>query len=146
MRNNIEAWFEEDEEVFVHPRDPYHRVDVLESSRHVRVSVNGEVVAETRRPKVLFETALPPRYYIPPEDVRTDLLVETETRTGCPYKGFASYWAVEACGERVEDLVWGYPQPIPGAEKIRDHLCFFDERVDVEVDGEAQKRPRTAWS
>ena len=142
----MDAWFEEDEEVFVHPRDPYHRVDVLESSRHVRISVNGEVVAETRRPKVLFETALPPRYYIPPEDVRTDLLVPTETETGCPYKGFASYWAVEAGGERVEDLVWGYPRPIPGAEKIRDHLCFFDERVDVEVDGETQERPRTAWS
>ena len=142
----MDAWFEEDEEVFVHPRDPYHRVDVLESSRHVRVSVNGEVVAETRRPKVLFETALPPRYYIPPEDVRTDLLVPTETETGCPYKGFASYWAVEAGGERVEDLVWGYPRPIPGAEKIGDHLCFFDERVDVEVDGEARERPDTEWS
>ena len=78
---------------------------MLESSRHVRVRVNGEVVAETRRPRVLFETALPPRYYIPPEDVRADLLVSTETQTGCPYKGFASYWSVEAGGELVEDLV-----------------------------------------
>jgi len=142
----MEAWFEEDEEIFVHPRDPYHRVDVLDSSRRVKVSVNGEVVAETRRPKVLFETALPPRYYIPPEDVRTDLLVPTETQTGCPYKGVASYWSVEAGGERVEDLVWGYPGPISAVEKIRDHLCFFDEKVDVEVDGEAQERPQTPWS
>jgi uncharacterized protein (DUF427 family) len=142
----MDVWLEEDEEVFVHPRDPYHRVDVLESSRHVKVSVNGEVVAETRRPKLLFETALPPRYYIPPEDVHTERLVPTETRTGCPYKGFASYWSVEAGGERVEDLVWGYPGPIPAVEKIRDHLCFFDEKVDVEVDGEVQERPQTQWS
>jgi uncharacterized protein (DUF427 family) len=86
----MDKWLEEDEEVFGHPHDPYHRVDVLESSRHVRVSLNGEVVAETKRPKILFETGLPPRYYIPPEDVRTDLLVPSETKTVCPYKGVAS--------------------------------------------------------
>lgn len=142
----MDAWFEEDEEVFVHPRDPYHRVDVLESSRHVRVTVNGEVAAETERPKVLFETGLPPRYYFPEEDVRTDLLVPSEKETGCPYKGFASYWSVEAGGERVEDLVWCYPGPIEGVEKIRDHLCFFNEKVDLEVDGEKQERPETQWS
>lgn len=144
--NAMDSWLEEDEEVFVHPRDPYHRVDVLQSSRHVRVTVNGEVVAETQRPKVLFETALPPRYYIPPEDVRTDLLTPTDRHTGCPYKGAASYWSVEAGGEVVENLVWGYPKPITAVEKIRDHLCFFNEKVDLEVDGEAQPRPRTQWS
>jgi uncharacterized protein (DUF427 family) len=101
----MDAWFEEDEEVFVHPRDPYHRVDVLESSRHVRVSVDGEVVAETDCPMVLFETGLPPRYYIPPEDVREDVLVPSDKQTQCPYKGIASYHSVKVGDETAEDLV-----------------------------------------
>jgi uncharacterized protein (DUF427 family) len=119
---------------------------VLQSSRHLKVRVNGEVVAETERPKILFETGLPPRYYIPPEDVRMDLLEGSEKTTRCPYKGVASYYSVEAGGERVEDLVWYYPEPIPEAPKIRGLLCFFNEKVDLEVDGEAQERPRTQWS
>ena len=142
----MDAWYEEDEEVFVHPRDPYHRVDILESSRHVKVSVNGEVVAETKRPKILFETGLPPRYYIPPEDVREDVLLESEKTTRCPYKGIASYYSVEAGGDRVEDLVWYYPEPIAEAAKIKGHLAFFNEKVDLEVDGEEQERPKTQWS
>jgi uncharacterized protein (DUF427 family) len=142
----MDHWYEEDEEVFVHPRDPYHRVDVLESSRHVKVTVNGEVVAETDRPKILFETGLPPRYYIPPEDVREDVLAASEKTTQCPYKGIASYYSVEAGGKRVEDLVWYYPEPIPEAPKIKGLLCFFNEKVDLEVDGEEQERPRTQWS
>jgi uncharacterized protein (DUF427 family) len=142
----MDHWYEEDEEVFVHPRDPYHRVDILESSRHLEVRVNGEVVAETQRPKVLFETGLPPRYYIPPEDVREDVLVGSEKTTRCPYKGIASYWSVETGDERVEDLVWYYPEPIPEAAKIKGHLAFFNEKVDLEVDGEKQERPQTQWS
>jgi uncharacterized protein (DUF427 family) len=142
----MDHWFEEDEEIFVHPRDPYHRVDVLESSRHVKVRVNGEVVAETQRPKVLFETGLPPRYYIPPEDVREDVLIKSQKTTQCPYKGIASYWSVEARGERVEDLVWYYPEPISEAAKIKGHLAFFNEKVHLEVDSEEQERPRTQWS
>jgi uncharacterized protein (DUF427 family) len=144
--NEMDAWYEEDEEVFVHPRDPYHRVDILESSRHVEVRVNGEIVAETDRPKLLFETGLPPRYYIPPEDVREEVLVASEKTTRCPYKGTASYWSVEAGGGRVEDLVWYYPEPIPEAAKIKGLLAFFNEKVDLEVDGEEQERPRTRWS
>ena len=142
----MDHWYEEDEEVFVHPRDPYHRVDVLESSRHVKVSVNGEVVAETDRPVVLFETGLPPRYYIPPDDVREDVLVQSDRHTQCPYKGIASYHSVEAGGETVKDLVWHYPEPIAAAEKIRGNLSFFNEKVDLEVDGELQERPHTQWS
>jgi uncharacterized protein (DUF427 family) len=142
----MDHWYEEEEEVFVHPRDPYHRIDVLDSSRHVKVRVNGEVVAETQRPKILFETGLPPRYYIPPEDVREDVLVESEKTTQCPYKGVASYWSVEAGGERVENLIWYYPEPIPEAAKIKGRLAFFNEKVDLEVDGEEQERPRTQWS
>src|SRR5215208_95211 len=142
----MDHWYEEDEEVFVHPRDPYHRVDVLDSSRRVRVLVNGEVVAATDRPKLLFETGLPTRYYIPPEDIRMEKLVPSDTKTQCPYKGVASYWSVDAGGERVEDLIWSYQEPIPEASKIKSHLCFFDERVDLEVDGEEQPRPQTQWS
>ena len=144
--NKMDHWYEEDEEVFVHPRDPYHRVDILESSRRVKVRVNGEVVAETERPRILFETGLPPRYYIPPEDVREDVLVGSQKTTRCPYKGVASYWSVEAGGERVEDLIWYYPGPIPEAAKIEGHLAFFNERVDLEVDGEKEERPTTQWS
>jgi uncharacterized protein (DUF427 family) len=142
----MDHWYEEDEEVFVHPRDPYHRVDILESSRYVKVSVNGEVVAETNRPTILFETGLPPRYYIAPEDVREDVLVESEKTTQCPYKGVASYYSVEAGDEQVEDLVWYYPEPIPEAAKLKGHLAFFNERVNLEVDGEEQERPKTQWS
>lgn len=142
----MDHWYEEDEEVFVHPRDPYHRIDVLQSSRHVKVSLNGEVVAETERPKILFETGLPPRYYMPPEDVREELLAASEKTTGCPYKGVASYYSVEAGGERADDLVWYYPDPIPEAPKIQGLLSFFNEKVDLEVDGEKQERPRTQWS
>ena len=144
--NKMDHWYEEEEEVFVHPRDPYHRVDILESSRHVNVRVNGEVVAETDRPKVLFETGLPPRYYIPPEDIRMEMLTPTEKETRCPYKGIASYWSVEADGERVENLVWSYQDPIPEAAKTKGLLAFFNEWVDLEVDGEKQERPRTQWS
>jgi uncharacterized protein (DUF427 family) len=142
----MDHWYEEDEEVFVHPRDPYHRIDVLPSSRHVKVTVNGEVVAETQQPKVLFETGLPPRYYMSSEDIRQEILVGSKKTTQCPYKGVASYYSVEAGGERVEDLVWYYPEPIPEAHRIRGLLCFFNEKVDLEVDGEEQVRPHTQWS
>jgi uncharacterized protein (DUF427 family) len=142
----MDHWYEEDEEVFVHARDPYHRVDVLQSSRHVRVSVNGETIAETQRPRILFETGLPPRYYIPPEDVNPDLLQASDTQTDCPYKGRASYHSVIAGSETAGELVWYYPDPIPAAAAIKDHLCFYNEKVDLEVDGESQERPRTPFS
>ena len=134
--SSMDHWYEEDEEVFIHPHDPYHRVDVLQSSRHVRVLVGGEVVAESSRPKLLFETSLPTRYYLPPEDVRTDLLSESGTRTGCPYKGEATYYSVEVGAERVEDAAFIYPDPRPEARKVAGHACFLGEGVTVEVDGE----------
>lgn len=145
--DKMDAWFEEDDEVFVHPRDPYHRVDVLNSSRHVKIVVGGEVVAETTRPRLLFETGLPVRYYIPKLDVRLDLLTPTTTSTRCPYKGKAAYWSVNVNGKEFKDIVWGYPAPIPECPKIENLLCFYDEKVDaVYVDHELQKRPVTPWS
>lgn len=142
----LDAWFEEDDEVFVHPRDPYHRVDVLNSSRHVKVLVGGGVVAETRRPTLLFETGLPTRYYIPKVDTRLDLLEPTDTTSQCPYKGRAVYWSVRAGGQLHKDLVWSYPFPIPECPKIENLLAFYNEKLDIYVDGALQERPKTPWS
>jgi uncharacterized protein (DUF427 family) len=142
----VDEWFEEDEPAIVHPRDPYHRIDVLETSRHVKVSVQGEVVAETRRALGLFETSLPPRWYVPQDDVRMELFEESDLRTGCAYKGFASYWSVNAAGQFEKNLVWTYREPRYEVARIKDHLAFFNERVDIELDGELQERPVTPWS
>ena len=142
---SMDEWLEEDEPVHVHVRDPYHRVDVLDSSRHVRVSLGGQLLAETRRPRVVHETSLPPRWYIPRDDVRTELLTSSDTHSGCAYKGTASYLSVRDAGADGEDLVWYYPEPTRDAERLRDLLCFWNERVDVELDGEAAERPVTHW-
>jgi uncharacterized protein (DUF427 family) len=140
--NEMDEWLEEDEPMIVHARDPYHRIDVLDTSRHVRVSVNGEPVADTTRARALFEAGLPARWYIPRDDIRMDLLEQSDSRTGCAYKGYAAYWSV---GDE-EDVVWSYADPRPGVERIRDYLAFFNERVDIELDGELQERPVTQWS
>jgi uncharacterized protein (DUF427 family) len=140
--DRMDEWLEEDEPAIVHARDPYHRVDILDTSRHVRVSIGGQVVADSRRALALFETGLPTRWYFPREDVRLDLLTPSDTRTGCAYKGFASYWSLP----QEDDVAWSYLEPQREAERIRDHLAFFNERVDIEVDGEAQERPVTQWS
>jgi uncharacterized protein (DUF427 family) len=129
----MDGVFEEDEQVFVHPRDPYTRIDVLRSSRRVRVRVRNAVVAESTRPRMLIESGLPVRWYLPPEDVRTELLAPSATTTRCPYKGVAHYWSVQL-GDRFEqDIVWSYPEPFHDAEGVRGLLCFFDDRADVEV-------------
>jgi uncharacterized protein (DUF427 family) len=142
----VDEWLEEDEQVFVHARDPYHRVDVLETSRHVRIAFAGERLADTRQARVLFESGLPPRWYVPPADVRRELLVPSDRVTACPYKGTAAYWSVRI-GDRVADAIaWTYPDPVRAAAPIRGRICFFDERVDVEIDGEAQERPVSPWS
>jgi uncharacterized protein (DUF427 family) len=144
--DRMDAWYEEQEEVFVHARDPHQRVDVIASSRHVRVEIGGLTIAETRRPYLLFETSLPTRYYIPRADVRMDLLRPTQHSSHCPYKGKARYWSVSAGEHRHENIVWSYPNPIPENPKIKDLLCFFNEQVDLFVDGELQPRPHTPWS
>ena len=142
----MDAWFEEDEEVYVHPRDPYKRVDVLSSSRHVEVEVNGVKVADSRQPRLLFETGLPTRYYLPLVDVRQDLLRPSSTVTRCPYKGTAAYWSVEAGGEVAEDVVWTYRAPVLESIKIAGLACFYNERVAISVDGVPQERPRSPFS
>ncbi|WP_310740381.1 DUF427 domain-containing protein [Microbispora sp. H10885] len=141
----MDNWFEEDEEVFVHARDPYTRVDVLAASRHVRVEVEGVTVADSRSPRILFETGLPPRYYLPKTDVRLDLLRPSETVTRCPYKGRAEYWSVGE-DEQGRDLVWSYPTPLPESQKIAGLVAFYDEKVDVYIDGVLQPRPKTKFA
>jgi uncharacterized protein (DUF427 family) len=145
--NKMDSWSEEDEEIFVHPRDPYKRVDVLQSSRHVCVVVSGQTVADTCRPRLLFETNHPVRYYIPQEDLRMGLLVPSATKSRCPYKGPASYWSVRIGDHVFEDLVWGYMDPIPECPKIKGLLCFFHERgPEIYVDGEKIPPPKTKWA
>lgn len=141
----VDAWFEEDEEIYVHPRDPYKRVDAVASSRQVRISLDGVMLADSSRPTLVFETGLPTRYYLPKADVRLDLLRPGDLRTRCPYKGVARYWTAMVGTERLE-VAWSYPAPIPEAPKIAELIAFYDERVDVTVDGVRQERPRTPWS
>ncbi|MCU1393564.1 MAG: hypothetical protein JWM34_1992 [Ilumatobacteraceae bacterium] len=144
--NLMDAWFEEDDQAFVHPRDPYTRVEVLASSRHVTVSLDGIVLAETIRPLVLVETTAPTRYYIHPLDVRRELLVPSESFTWCPYKGRASYWNVRIGDTLHRDVLWSYPQPFEAAHRVANHLCAFNEFTDIHVDGHAVGRPQTKWT
>ena len=135
----MDAWFEEDEEVFTHARDPHTRVDILPSSRHVRVEVDGVTIADSSSPKLLFETGLPVRYYLPKTHVRMELLTPTDTVSHCPYKGQAEYWSVRA-GEAVrEDLAWSYRTPLPESERIAGLVSFYNDKVDLYVDGVLQE-------
>jgi uncharacterized protein (DUF427 family) len=142
----MDRWLEEDEEIAVHPRDPYHRIDLRRTGRRVRVSLDGEVLAESTAAIALFESNLPPRWYLPREDVTAEL-EPSDTVTGCPYKGEAGYYSVRLPGGAVEkDLLWFYDDPFDEVRRIDGLLCFFNERVDLELDGELQERPASPWS
>jgi len=144
--NAMDAWFEEDEEVFTHARDPYTRVEILPSSRHVRVELDGVTIADSTSPMLLFETGLPARYYLPKTHLRMDLLEPTRKVSHCPYKGQAEWWSVRI-GETVhEDLAWSYRTPLPESERVAGLVAFYDERVDIYVDGVLQERPHTKFS
>ena len=137
----LEHWYEEDEEVFVHPRDPFVRVDPLKSSRHVRVERDGHVLAESDAPIVVFETGAPTRYYLPQSDVDASLLTDSDLETGCPYKGSASYRHVTVGGRRHPNLFWLYGHPLREARELEGYLAPYSERVDLIVDGELLERP-----
>lgn len=141
----MDAWFEEDDQIYVHARNPYHRVDAARSSRHIRVAIDGVEVANTHRPVLLWETGLPTRYYIPRLDVRLDLLRPSETVTRCPYKGIAETFSVEVGGTLYRDHAWFYPVPIPECPKIEGMICFYNERVDLTEDGVPLDRPKTQF-
>ncbi|MFJ5273053.1 DUF427 domain-containing protein [Streptomyces sp. NPDC088358] len=145
----LDHWYEEEEEIFIHPRDPHKRVDALTSGRHVRVEIDGTVVADTHHPVLLFETGLPTRYYIPREDVRLELLEPTDHRTGCPYKGTAAYWSWRGeagAPATPPNIVWSYPEPLPAVGAVKDLLAFYNEAVDITVDGARLERPVTPFT
>ncbi|WP_067531368.1 DUF427 domain-containing protein [Nocardia crassostreae] len=142
----MDEWFEEDEPIYVHPRDPYSRVDILASTRHIRVELDGQTVADSHSPRILFETGLPPRYYLPLTDVRMDLLRASDKQSQCPYKGTAAYWSVRIGENEYPDLVWIYRAPLPESQKIAGLACFYNEKVDIWVDGELQARPHSPFS
>jgi uncharacterized protein (DUF427 family) len=144
--HSMDAWFEEDEQVFTHPRDPYTRVDILASSRHVRVEVGGTTIAESTSPRMLFETGLPVRYYVPKTHVRMDLLTPTDSVSRCPYKGQAEYWSVRAQDGVYDDVAWSYRAPFAESHKIAGLIAFYNEKIDINVDGVLQKRPVTKFS
>ncbi len=135
-------WREENEPIVAHPHDPFKRIDILASTRRVRVELDGRLLAESSRPILLFETLLPVRFYLPPDDVIVDLQ-PSETVTYCAYKGRASYFSVP---DGPADVAWTYHQPLHDAEPVRHRIAFFDERVDIVVDGERRERPATQWS
>ena len=141
----MDAWFEEDEQVFTHPRDPYTRVDILHSSRQVRVEVDGLTIAESAKPTLVFETGLPARYYVPKTHVHLDLLTTTDTVSHCPYKGQAEYWSVKVGDTVHPDLAWSYPTPLPESQKIAGLISFYNEKVDLYIDGVRQDRPSTKF-
>ena len=132
----LDRWYEEDEEVYGRSRDPYHRVDVRAGSYHVAVRHGDTLVAESDRPKLLFETGVPVRWYLPTEDVRTDLLVRSDTVSDCQYKGRGEHWHLDVAGTKVEDVAWSLPDPLPEGARAARHFCFYGDKVDVEVDGE----------
>ncbi|MFN4090293.1 MAG: DUF427 domain-containing protein [Alphaproteobacteria bacterium] len=130
----VDRWLEEDEEIFVHPRDPFVRIDIRETSRPVRVEWEGRLIAETRRARGLFETGQPARWYIPPEDVHTEHLAgDEEARSACPYKGTARHFGVTVDGRTLPDAAWVYAMPTPEARRIVDYVCFDPEKVTVSV-------------
>jgi uncharacterized protein (DUF427 family) len=127
----LEHWYEEDEEVFVHPRDPFVRVDALPSSRRVRVERDGRPLAESQAPILVFETGLPTRYYLPESDVDASVLADSDLRTACPYMGFASYRDLVVDGRRHPNLYWYYKAPFSEVSEIAGYLAPYSERVDL---------------
>jgi uncharacterized protein (DUF427 family) len=139
----MERWLEEDEEIFVHARNPYHRVDAVPSSRHVEVMLDGVQLAASRNPVLLFETGLPTRYYLAREDLRMELLEITDTVTRCPYKGTAETFGVRVGDRFYPDYAWSYPAPVAACAAIRNRICFYNEVVDISEDAESLPRPET---
>ncbi|OBZ10073.1 MULTISPECIES: DUF427 domain-containing protein [Bacillales] len=140
--DKVDKWLEEEEEIFVHPRDPYKRVDAIASSRHIQVVLNGVTVAESKRPVIVFETGVPVRYYLPIEDIRQEYFTESNLQTSCPYKGTAAYLSADVNGQSYENILWSYPNPIPEIPKIAGLHSFYNERVDaIFVDGVKEAEP-----
>jgi uncharacterized protein (DUF427 family) len=140
----LDAWYEEDEQVFVHPRNPYVRVDALRSTRPVRVELDGVVLAESPSPVMVFETGLPTRYYINQTEINSEHLTPSDTVTACPYKGTTSrYWSVRTGGTAHPDLAWTYDFPTRQLQPIAGLVAFYNEKVDIFLSGQRLERPNT---
>jgi uncharacterized protein (DUF427 family) len=142
----FDVWREEEDRIYAHPRDPFKRIDVRQGAMHVTIARDGQVLADSKRPKLLFETHIPPRYYLPREDVRMELLSESDSRSECAYKGEARYWSADLGDGAVPDLCWSYERPLSDATEVRDLICFFNEHVDLTIDRVSVPRPVTPWS
>ena len=143
---SMDTWYEEAEEMFVHPHDPYHRIDVIRSSRKIQVDIAGVTVAKTDRPVMLLETGLPVRWYLPKLDVRRDLLEQSETQSGCAYKGFANYYSARIGDRLFKDVAWYYDAPFREALPIATHVCFYNERCDFYIDGVQQPKAESHFA
>jgi len=142
----MDAWYEEDERVIGHPRDPFHRIDTLGSSRPIRVALDGVTLAETEDAVFLAETGLPMRYYIPRADVHLAHLEPSDSVWHCPYKGVGTFWHVTVDGERYEDAAWAYDDPLDESSAIAGRIAFYNETVDIYVDGELEATPETQFA
>ncbi|WAM16478.1 DUF427 domain-containing protein [Rhodococcus sp. JS3073] len=143
--DGFDRWLEEDDEIVGHPHDPFQRIDVRRTSRHIRVMLGDTLLADTRRAKMLFETLLPVRYYLPAGDVVAELQ-PSATTSYCAYKGEAAYRSAVTAGGVLHDIAWRYDEPLVDASEVRGLVAFFDERLDLVVDGVARPRPVTPWS
>ena len=141
----IDSWFEEDNEIYVHPKDPYTRVDIIPSSRHIVIKVNDTVVAESSSSLLLFETGLPVRYYLPKPSCNFELLKPTQTVTSCPYKGDANYYSIVIDGKEYKDYIWWYRYPTPESIAIAGKVCFYNEKVDIYIDGVKEEKPKSKF-
>lgn len=142
----FDGWRAEDDELVGHAHDPFKTIEVWNSDRHVEVSLGGVVLGSSRRPRMLLETSLPTRWYLPRADVAMDVLTASDHRSTCAYKGHASYFSVADGSEAGADIGWTYENPLHAAEPVRDMVCFWAERTDLVLDGVPQKRPITPWS
>jgi len=142
----MDAWFEEETRIYVHPKDPYKRVDILPSFRHIKVEIDGHVIAESGSNMFLFETSLPARYYLPQTSVNWKYLSPSETVSRCPYKGEAHYYNVIVGGKTHEDIIWWYRYPTAESIQVTGMLCFYNEKVDIWVDGVKEERPKTHFA
>lgn len=144
--NAMDSWYEEDEQMIGHPRDPFTRIDVRKSSAHVVVTFNGAVIADSAQPRILMETGLPIRYYIPEEDVNWKYLVAIDKTTVCPYKGTSRYWSISVEGQKAPETAWAYPEPLQDADRVKDMVCFYQEKLKVYVDDQLQEHAPTYFT
>jgi uncharacterized protein (DUF427 family) len=142
---DFDSWFEEDDQIISHPHDPYGRIDIRGTSRHVQLMLEGNILADTTRARMLFETNLPARYYLPIQDVVAPL-EPSPTRSMCSYKGRATWYSAIVGSRRVDDIAWQYEHPLSDAADVQGYVAFLDERLDLVLDGEQQKRAVTPWS